>query len=101
MSANIIANEIGYSKFSPDNTFYGTGKTFRVANNLKNSQIGNEILVRSNYTKFKDKKDDEIVFRSKSGVAEISYDDVEELIKLKKKPFFLIPSYKGQKKRDL
>lgn len=98
LSTNIIANEIGYSKFSPKNTFYGTGKTFRVANNLKNAQIGNEILVRSNNTKFKDKKDDEIIFRSKSGVAEISYDDVEELIKLKKKPFFLIPSYEGQKK---
>ena len=99
LSTNIIANEIGYSKFSSKNTFYGTGKTFKTANNLKNSQIGNEILVRSNNTKFKDEKNDIITFKSQSGIAELSYNDVEELIKLKKKPFFLIPSYKAQKKR--
>ena len=98
LSKNIIANEIGYSNFSPNNTFYGTGKTFKVANNLKNAQIGNEILVRSNCTKFKNKKKDVIIFESQSGIAEISYDDIEDLLKLYKHPFLLIPYYKGQKK---
>ena len=42
-------------------------------------------------------KNDIITFKSQSGIAELSYNDVEELIKLKK-PFFLIPSYKAQKK---
>ena len=88
LSTNIIANEIGYSKFSSKNTFMEQVKLLKLLNNLKNSQIGNEILVRSNNTKFKDEKNDIITFKSQSGIAELSYNDVEELIKLKKNLFF-------------
>ena len=67
--------------------FYGTGKTFKTANNLKNSQIEMKFLL-DQITQSLKMKNDIITFKSQSGIAELSYNDVEELIKLKKKPFF-------------
>ncbi len=91
LSKYSVANEIGHSHFSPKFTKYGNTIAYRKANKLNLAQLNKEILFRNSKTTFKKIFNNCFLMFSKSGIIELSYNDILFLIKTNKKPFFIFP----------
>lgn len=91
LSKYSIANEVGYSYFSPDFTKYGNTPYYKKANKINLDQLNKEILLRNSKTIFKKLFSNHYQMNSKTGIIELSYKDILTLIKNNKNPFFIFP----------
>ena len=80
LTKHVVANEVGYSFFSPEQTSFGEGTLFDVSNKVKSEEIATQPLIRNSDTKFNKISSDEYTFYSKIGVAEISYESILDLL---------------------
>jgi cupin fold WbuC family metalloprotein len=80
LSDYVVANEVGHSQFSSDNTNYGKNTQYENANEHTASQLAIEPLIKNIKTEFLLEKKTRIRFKSAKGVAEISYQDILSLI---------------------
>ncbi len=99
LSKHVLANEVGHSSFSSKNTSFGTKNEYKNANKVESKEIAIQAVIRSNQTYFLKKKSNLYMFESKSGIAELSYGAIENLVLKSKKSFCLIPSPKMLKRK--
>ncbi|MDB9979999.1 WbuC family cupin fold metalloprotein [Candidatus Pelagibacter sp.] len=92
LTKHVVANEVGYSSFSSENTLYGEGNLYDASNKVKSEELATEPLIRNSNTNFTKIQSDQYTFDSNSGIAEISYESVLNLVKKEKKAFSLMPS---------
>ena len=90
----VFANEVAYSTFSPEKTFYGEGNLYDASNKVKSEELVTQPLIRNTDTNFTKVSSDQYVFESDIGVGEVSYESVLNLLKKEKKPFSITPSSK-------
>jgi cupin fold WbuC family metalloprotein len=72
----VIANEVGYSSFAPENTKFGTDGGFSIANDDSMAHVAEQRLTINNQTVFEEIDDQNIGFSSNSGVSQISKHDL-------------------------
>ena len=94
LTKHVIANEVGYSPFSPEKTFYGEGNLYEASNRVQSNELANEPLVRNINTIITKVSSDQYNFDSAIGVAELSYEMILDLVKKENKPFSIMPSKK-------
>ena len=81
ITKHVLANEIGFTHFSPDLTKFGKGKTFLNADKLTTKQMLSTPLVYGSETKFNLIKKNSFSFGSNNGIAQLSTKDVTERLK--------------------
>ena len=94
LTKHVVANEVGYSAFSPEKTFYGEGNLYDASNKVKSEELAIQPLIRNTDTNFTRVSSDQYIFDSDIGVGEISYESVLNLLKKEKTPFSIMPSQK-------
>ena len=94
LTKHVVANEVGYSSFAPEKTFYGEGNLYDASNKVKSEELATQPLIRNTDTNFTKISSDQYDFDSDIGVAEISYESVLNLVKKESKPFSISPSKK-------
>lgn len=94
LTKHVVANEVGYSSFSPDKTFYGEGNLYDASNKVKSEELATQPLIRNSDTNLIKISNEKYTFDSQIGVAEISYEMIENLVRDSKNPFSILPSKK-------
>ena len=94
LTKHVVANEVGYSAFLPEKTFYGEGNLYDASNKVKSEELATQPLIRNTDTNFTKVSSDQYNFDSDIGVGEISYESVLNLLKEEKNPFSIMPSKK-------
>tara|TARA_B100001057_G_scaffold501283_1_gene623171 strand:- start:14263 stop:15168 length:906 start_codon:yes stop_codon:yes gene_type:complete len=99
ISDYVLANEVGHSSFLKENTYYGSKQKFEKANNINSEEIASQPIVKSSVTTFIKENSNLYTFYSKTGIAELSFDAVNDLALKVKKSFCLMPNLKMLKNR--
>ena len=81
ITKHVLANEIGFTHFSPELTKFGKGKTFLKADKETTKQMLSEPLIYGSETKFSLLKKNCFIFGSNDGIAQLSTKDVTERLK--------------------
>ena len=100
ISKHVTANEIGFSHYSSEFTSYGKGNVFKKADKLTLKQLIQKPLIIKNDTKISKIKKNCFKISSKSGVAQLSFEIINDLLHKCNEPFYIYPCEKITKLRN-